>query len=193
MGAHTAESDYRAEIEAPPEAESFGQMVRADNLQRVERRNRILRLRRLGFTYDQTSEALAKGEDGGEPFEISPGSCSRIVNAYIEELTEEDAETVETLRQITHERLERMFKRLETDTHAADPKVRVAAFREQQRVLERMAKLHGLDAPQVHRHEGDVSHHVVADSEGVGKVEDSFARRHGRVLELPAPHAREVK
>lgn len=192
MGAHTAESDYRLETEGEREVESFGQMVRANNLERIERRNRVLRLRRLGFTYDQISEALAKGEDDGAPVEISPGHCSRIVNHYIEELTEEDAETVETLRQIAHERLERMHKRLESDTHAQDPKVRVAAFREQLRVLERLAKLHGLDAPQVHRHEGDVSHHLVADREDVGKVDGSFARRHGRVLELPSPNAREV-
>lgn len=194
MGAHTAESDYLLETETGVAVETPDQLERANNLAHIERRNRILRLRRLGFTADAISEALARGDDEMEPFEISPRQINRVINDYMEELTTEDAETVETLRQIAHERLERMFKRLETDTHDRDGRVRTAAYREQLKVIDRMAKLHGLDAPQVHRHEGDVNHHVVANGTDVKRVEDSFARRHGGpVLELPTPDAaREV-
>jgi DNA-binding transcriptional MerR regulator len=192
---HGADTDFILEAENGNSVETFGQMVRANDLQRVERRNRILRLRRQGFTYDDISQALASGADDGEAFEVSPQSCQRAVVQYIAELSEEDVESVQVLRHIDNERLERLFKSLELDRRDPDGRVRVSAARAQLKVLERHSKLNGLDAPEVKRIEGDVNHHVVADPDHVQRVDEGFRRRHGGdVLELPVPeNAREVK
>jgi len=169
------------------EAESYGQLIRSKQLGRAERRNRVLKLRRDGFTYDQISLALAQGADGKEPFEMSPAGCRGAVNAYLADLQGEDRETVADLRLIDNERLERMFQRLELDARSTDPKVREKAIGQQIRILERHARLNGLDAPQVHRHEGKVAIEALANPDHVAKIDQEFRERFGSAdYELPA-------
>lgn len=184
MGTPATQTDYMAED--GDRRESFGQMVRSNDLLRVERRNRILKLRRQGFTYDQMSEALAEGADGGEPFEITASGCQSAVTRYVDELRREDAESVEVVKHIENERLERMFKRLELDASKDDPAVRSRAIRSQLKVMERRAKLLGLDEPAQLDVSGTVNHQLVADPDHVRQVDSSFSERHGgAVLELP--------
>lgn len=180
-----AETDYLAEDGS--QKESLGQLVRANKLWRVEKRSRIMRLRRQGFTADQISATLAKGEDepGAAPIEITPDGVVQAINRYVTALTETAKETAEAIRVIDNERLEQMYRRLELDAHDSDPKVRIAARRAQLKVLERHARMNGLDAPT--RIEGQVDHHFVADPKHVAAVDASFAKRHGgEVIELPA-------
>jgi DNA-binding transcriptional MerR regulator len=181
----SAETDYITET--GQEVESLGQLVKANNLLRIEKRNRILTLRRQGFTPDQISEHLAKGDDDKPPFDITPSGVSSAINRYVRDLTEEDRETVDALRLIDNERLEAMFRRLELDARSTDSDVKVKAVRAQLRILERHAKLNGLDAPVQHQIKGNVDHHLIADRRAVAQVDESFRRRHGgKVIELPA-------
>lgn len=178
-----AETDYLAEQEEDREYESTGQIVRAEMINRLERRNRVLKLRRDGLTYDQISLALSRGDDGKEPFDIAPRSIGGIVNRYVEELASEDKENAETLRQLHHERLERMFSRLEIARAVAaqkkDAKTEERCLGDQLRVLERQAKLHGLDAPVKHDHRGRVDFFHLADPSHVKQVEAEWADRFG--------------
>lgn len=186
------DSDYIIETEAGTEVETVQQAHKANNLVRVERRNRILSLRRMGFTYDQISAACAKGDEDHEPFEITPRGCQEAVVRYVNSLTKDDTESIEVIRHIENERLERMFKRLEADTHSTNPKVRVGAIRAQIRVMERHARMNGLDAATKVDVSGGIDHRLVADPKHVRAVDEAFRRRHGGgVIELPAASVRE--
>lgn len=182
-----AQTDYLVEDEeVNGPAETFGQVVRATDLQRIERRNRILALRRDGFTYDAISLTLAQGGDGKEPFEITPSGVGAAIRSYVADLAGEDRESATELRAIDNERLERMFKRLELDARSTDPKTREKAIAQQLRILERHAKLNGLDAPTVHRHEGTVAVETLANPDHVAKVDAEFKERFGKAdFELP--------
>lgn len=186
---HGAETDYVMETAHGQPVESTAQLVRAENLSHVELRSRVLSLRRQGFAYDHIAEAITKGDDGKEPTPCSPSHAQRIVTNYVASLAEQDAESVEVIRQIENERLEKMHRRLELEILKADStKEVVAATRTQLRVAERRAKLNGLDAPTKLDVSGNVDHHLIADGDHVKRVDESFAKRHGKpVLALPAP------
>jgi hypothetical protein len=187
-----ARTDYMLELEGEEaekaEPESFGQLVRQRNLDRVERHVRILKLRRDGLTYDQISQALARGDDGKPPFEITPSGIKSVVGGYVRELTETAREATEELRLIDNERLERMFSRLEIEYHKTkDSKIRGQLIAQQLKVMERHAKLNGLDAPQLHEHSGSVNVNAIADRAHVEKVDREFRDRFGKAdFELPA-------
>ena len=187
-----AKTDYVAEMEDSGMVESYGGQTRGKSLVRVERRNRVLKLRRQGFTYDAISSVLTNGEDGEEPMPTSAEGARDVVRRYVESMAGEDEETAEVLRQIDTERLEQMYRRLELDAQSSDPQVKARAISQQLKVLERHAKLHGLDAPTKVNVSGDVAHHLVADAERVKQVDESFARRHGAAIQLPAGGARKV-
>ena len=179
-------TDYLVEPIDAEEYESLGQRVRSEQLARVERRHRIVSLRIKGFTADQISMALERGDDGKEPIQVAPSKVHAAINRYVEELTQLDRETADALRVIDNHRLEQMYRRLELDASSNNPKTKGLAIRAQLQVLERHAKLNGLDAAQRHRIEGVVEHQLVAAQEHVAKVEAEFRERGDPVLELPA-------
>lgn len=175
-----AETDYQL-----PEPETFGQRVRQKNLARVERRNRIIRLRRMGLTPEQISAALADPDDPDTPpIEITPNGVRSAIRAYVDELRAEDLENVEVVRQLEVERLDRMHARLEEDVRAKDSRTRHRAIGLQLKVMERRAKMLGVDAPQEHRIKGQVDVVAVADPEHVKRVDSEFRERFD--YELPA-------
>lgn len=192
----SATTDYLVADDEPTAGpESHGQVVRSESLARIENRNRILKLRRDGLTIDQISEQLAKGADGKEPYEISAQGVAAAISHYVRALTRDSTESAEELRHIDGERLERMFSRLELaylTADAKDVKTRTQIIAMQLKVLERNAKLHGLDAPT--KVEGNLNVNVngLTDANHVRKVEDAFARRHGAVIDLPGPKAIDV-
>jgi len=195
-GDYRTRTDYALELERPTEAsvviESREAESKSGALVLAERRSRILKLRRQGFTYDAMAEILLKGEDGGEPIEgINPKTCQRAVATYVRELADQSEEDAEVLRQIDNERLATMFRRLEQDTLSGDEKIKARAIQTQLRILERHAKLNGLDAPT--KVDVGVEHRLVADPKHVREVDESFARRHNATIRLPAGDAREVK
>ena len=190
---NNAKTDYLEELAGPDDGAATPH-DRVHNLADVEKRHRILKLRRDGFTYDQIALALSRGDDGKPPIEISPNSISYHVRTYVADLHNEDAETVAEFRQIAHERLERTYRRLETDILQAPNtiegrKIKERLIGQQLKVIERQAKLHGLDAPTRHEHSGSVNIFALANPEHVEKVDAEFRQRFGNgkaPLELPA-------
>lgn len=193
-GKAAADTDYGLETAGGTPVETKAQLMRAESLETTERRNRILKLRRQGFTHEAIAKIISEGEDEGPAMPVGHTTVHRIITAYVAELVQENAENADVLRQIDNERLETMYRRLEQDALSTDPAVRRGAILAQVKILQRHARLNGLDQPEVVRHEGDVDHHVVASPEHVRAVDESFARRHGgKVIDLPAGDAREVE
>lgn len=192
-----AETDYIYETEGGLQVESKAQLFRADEIERQEFRHRLLQLRRQGFPYDQIAQIVSKGDDDKPPRQIGAEQVRRHVVRYLDDLRAEDTETVEALRQIDNDRLEAMFRRFEIDariTGKENADLRRRAMLAQLRILERHAKLNGLDPPTQIEVGGAVDHHLVASPEHVAAVDRSFRERHGgNVIELPAGHVREVE
>jgi hypothetical protein len=91
-----------------------------------------LELRASGASFRQIGEALS----------VSKPRAFRIVRKALDELVLHCRETAERVRQLELYRLDRY--RLSLDSHRADPRTVDTLIR----ISERVAKLHGLDAPQ---------------------------------------------
>jgi hypothetical protein len=91
-----------------------------------------LELRAAGASYRQIGEALS----------VSKPRAFRIVRKALDELVEHCTDTAERVRQLELHRLDRY--RLSLDSRRGDPRTVDTLIR----ISERVAKLHGLDAPQ---------------------------------------------
>ena len=91
-----------------------------------------LELRAAGASFRQIGEALS----------VSKPRAFRIVRKALDELVEHCHETAERVRQLELYRMDRI--RLALDPKKSDPRVADSLIR----ISERVAKLHGLDAPQ---------------------------------------------
>ena len=103
-------------------------------LSAAERRKQILKLRRYGMPFSEIAEHVG----------CTPQYCHKVVRAYLDKLSDEMAEDVKQMRRLEAERLDAAHR-------AAWPKAIKGDLRAIDRVLrimERRAKLFGLDAPQ---------------------------------------------
>jgi len=91
-----------------------------------------LELRAAGASFRQIGEALS----------VSKPRAFRIVRKALDELVQHCQDTAERVRQLELYRMDRI--RLALDPKKADPRVADTLIR----ISERVAKLHGLDAPQ---------------------------------------------
>jgi hypothetical protein len=91
-----------------------------------------LELRAAGASFRQIGEALS----------VSKPRAFRIVRKALDELVEHCTDTAERVRQLELHRLDRY--RLALDSRKSDPRTVDTLIR----ISERVAKLHGLDAPQ---------------------------------------------
>ena len=91
-----------------------------------------LELRAAGASFRQIGEALS----------VSKPRAFRIVRKALDELVQRCQDTAERVRQLELYRLDRI--RLSLDPKKGDPRVADTLIR----ISERVAKLHGLDAPQ---------------------------------------------
>jgi len=91
-----------------------------------------LELRAAGASFRQIGEALS----------VSKPRAFRIVRKALDELVQHCQDTAERVRQLELYRLDRI--RLALDPKKSDPRVADTLIR----ISERVAKLHGLDAPQ---------------------------------------------
>ena len=105
---------------APRRVKSHQQMIQA------------LELRAAGASFMQIGKALS----------VSKPRAFRIVRKALDELVEHCRETAERVRQLELYRMDRI--RLALDPKKSDPRVADTLIR----ISERVAKLHGLDAPQ---------------------------------------------
>jgi hypothetical protein len=90
-----------------------------------------LELRAAGASFRQIGEALS----------VSKPRAFRIVRKALDELVEHCTDTAERVRQLELHRLDRY--RLALDSRKSDPRTVDTLIR----ITERVAKLHGLDAP----------------------------------------------
>jgi hypothetical protein len=91
-----------------------------------------LNFRAAGASFRQIGEALS----------VSKPRAFRIVRKALDELVEHCTDTAERVRQLELYRMDRI--RLSLDPRKSDPRVADTLIR----ISERVAKLHGLDAPQ---------------------------------------------
>ena len=91
-----------------------------------------LDLRAAGASYRQIGEALS----------VSKPRAFRIVRAALDELVQHCEDTAERVRRLELYRLDKI--RIALDSKKGDPRVADTLIR----ISERVAKLHGLDAPQ---------------------------------------------
>lgn len=186
MGTPT-DTDYRMEQLIERDPEGYRQHVRQSNLATAERRNKILRLRRMGLAVEQIAEALAQEDP---PIEMAPHSVGLVIAKYVADLRAEDYENAEVIRQLEVERLDRMFARLEEDVRGGDATLKQRAIRTQLQVMERRARLLGLDAPQKLEHSGTIDAAGIASPDHVRQVEAEFTGRFD--FELPAGEVEEL-
>lgn len=176
------EADYL--IDAP--AESFRGHIRGSRILAYERRHRILARRRAGLSLEQIAQAEAQEDP---PHKITARGVSKVIREYVADLLAEDTENAEVVRQLELERLDRMFARLEADLEqATNPRARQGVIRTQLSVMERRAKLMGLDSALQVEHSGLIEAAAIANPEHVKQVEAEFHRR----FELPAGEATEL-
>ncbi len=109
-------------------------MKTSKRLQAAERKARIIELRRAGYLLREIADEVG----------VSKQYCCRVIQRHLEDLAKELTDDVARLRWQEYERLEAALKAvwpqaLEGDLKATDRVIKI---------MEREAKLFGLDAPQ---------------------------------------------
>lgn len=169
-----AETDFKAGMSPVHQLES------------VERRHHILSLRRRGMSYQQISETLANREmlkTAGldwEPMQVSAGSCAQIVKRYMAKLEVETAETRDELRMLENDRLDDLLRTwLTRSKDSGVDGARAAAI--VLRIMQRRAKLNGLDAPAKLdvNVSGSIMHELGVNPEELERQRQSFMTAFG--------------
>ncbi len=101
--------------------------------QAAERKQQIIQLRRDGHLLTEIGEKVG----------VSPQYCHRVIVNYLDKMNEEMRADAAQLQMLEHERLERMLKAVWPDAMAG----KLSAIDRVIKILEREAKLLGLDAP----------------------------------------------
>lgn len=115
------------------------QSARAARL--TERRSRVLVLRKAGATFREIAKTLK--EEGGVSTGFNEAMAYTDYRFEMDRLAAANQETAEELRNLEELRLDRMLAALDEDVEKGDPVAINAALR----IMERRAKLRGLDAP----------------------------------------------
>ena len=121
-----------------------------------ERKLRALDLRKAGLSYRQIGEEMG----------VSYNTAFRDVRQALEALLEVEHDKADEVRRIELQRLDELWRGLWPDATDGDP----AAVRAALSLMERRAKLLGLDAPAKTEHSGNVSFIELAsmlDDQGV--------------------------
>lgn len=160
----------------------------AEMLEKTERRHHILTLRRRGMTYAQIAEtlgnrdALRRAGLDWEPIHVTPSTCSGIVKRYLQRMELEESETRDELRTLENERLDELYrtwiaKARGTDTVPADPKAAIIVLR----IMDRRARLNGLDAPSKVNVNltGSILHELAIDPDELARERESFVTAFG--------------
>lgn len=100
----------------------------------VETRDKCLSLRRLGMSYAEVAKQVG----------LSRGGAYKAVQTALDEIRASYRETAAEVLELELDRLDEMTRALSNKVGYGDPQAVTAALR----VMERRAKLLGLDAPQ---------------------------------------------
>lgn len=120
-------------------------------LEKAEHRNRILNLVRNGASYQQVVDTLADPQNG-QPIELTVSEVSRFVKSYLDRIHTEDALTIEQLRALENERLDRLWQSLQAQIRNADGTVNLRIVDRLTRLSERRSRMNGFEAAQKHEH-----------------------------------------
>lgn len=118
-------------------------------LNRTEHRNRVLTLIRNGASAEQVSELLATGDP---PLEVTEQQVKNFVKRYLNRIHTEDALTIEELRALENERLDRLWSQLAAAARLADGTPNLKVIDRMTRLSERRSKMNGFEAAQRHEH-----------------------------------------
>lgn len=111
-----------------------------ERLNKAQKKAKALDLRLAGYTYAKIAEALG----------ISDSSAHRYVSEGLDEANRDALEGAHKLRKVMNGRLEKLITALWKDALTADSiEERRRSIRELVKLLDRQAKLLGLDAPRV--------------------------------------------
>jgi DNA-binding transcriptional ArsR family regulator len=151
----------------PPRVEEPRGRTSPEGLTKAELRNEILRLRRDGLTDDKISTELEK-----RGTVLTQQAVSYHLRKYLEELANEDAQAVEHLRELENRRLDELW-----ELHYEKAKNgNMHSGRFCLKIMERRAKMNGLDAPKKHEHVGAVAHlHALGvDFDEIQRAEEAY-------------------
>ncbi len=122
----------------------------------AERRHMALDMRRQGGSYRQIAESLREVE--GIPPKYSHVQAQRDVTEMLRQINEANREAVAILKRLELERLDELWYVYWKPAIGGD----IAAAHYLLRLMERRARLEGLDAPLTMKHSGDPEHPLVA-------------------------------
>lgn len=119
----------------------------------AERRSRVLALRKAGATFREIAATMR--EEGGVSNGFNEATAFVDYQTEMTRLNEANQESAEVVRRLEEMRLDRMLSALDEGVEGGDPTAINAALR----IMERRAKLLGLDAPakQEVEHKGGVT------------------------------------
>ena len=118
-------------------------------LQRAEHRNRILSLIRNGASPEQVVEMMATGQP---PIELTETEVKQFVKKYLNRIHTEDALTIEEMRVLENERLDRLWQQLAAQVRNDDGTPNLKVVDRMTRLSERRSKMNGFEAAQRHEH-----------------------------------------
>jgi len=124
----------------------------------AERRKMALDLRKQGGSYRQIAESLREVE--GMPVKYSAMQAQRDVTDELRRYNEANKESAGIIKRLELERLDELWQPYWTAAIAGD----VTAGQFILRLMERRARLEGLDAPVAVKHSGDAEHPVQVES-----------------------------
>lgn len=127
----------------------------------AERRSRVLALRKAGATFREIAATMR--EEGGVSKGFNEATAYTDYQFEMDRLAQANQEGAEELRRLEEMRLDRMLSALDEGVEGGDPTAINAALR----IMERRAKLRGLDAPakQEIEHMGGVVIHLPSQYE----------------------------
>jgi len=142
-------------------------------------RHSIIQLAVKGLDAYSIALRLAnRPEESGGPVLKTEGEIERIIDDFLERTAKDDAETVKKLRAIENKRLDFLMERLEDALEDGKPSAVKAALA----IVDRRAKLNGLDAPRRVEHSGNIGH-TILDRDAIKAEEEAFRTQHEPFIE----------
>jgi hypothetical protein len=159
--------------------ESAGEIARRDTAAAAAVRHTIVQLAVKGLDPYSIALRLAnRPDEAGGPILKTEGEIERVLDDFLERTARDDAETVKKLRAIENKRLDFLMERLEEALDDGKPSAVKAALS----IVDRRAKLNGLDAPRRVEHSGNVGH-TILNREAIAAEEEAFRTQHEPFIE----------
>lgn len=158
---------------------SAAELARQETAASAAVRHTVVQLAVKGLDPYSIALRLAnRPEEAGGPVLKTEREIERIIDDFLERTAKDDAETVKKLRAIENKRLDFLMERLEEALDDGKPSAVKAALA----IVDRRAKLNGLDAPRRVEHSGNVGH-TILNREAIAAEEEAFRTQHEPFIE----------